>query len=185
MAMLTIVFSVLRKIPKSLYWIAIGALLLTATAVYSQNQGYNKGYSKAESKYTAVLNKLEVDSYRLKAELEKKNSEIIQDVIIEYVDREKVIYKNQVVYRDVIKEVMVPSQCPMTNAWINVHDSAATQTQPSVGENANEYSNYSDIDALNVVIDNYSTCYQIRNQLITLQDWVKRNNDQLNGDKNE
>jgi hypothetical protein len=183
--MLSIIFSVLGKIPKSLYWLVAGALLLAATAWYSQSQGHARGYSKAEAKYTAVLNKLEADSHKLKADLAKKNAEITQDVIIEYVDREKLIYKNKVVYRDIIKEVMVPSQCPMTNAWISVHDAAATQTQPNIGQDANEYSKYSDVDALSGVVDNYATCYQIRNQLIALQDWVKRNDEQLNGDKNE
>jgi hypothetical protein len=181
--MLSAIFSILGKLPKTVYWVAACIFLLLATTCHYHNRGYNKGYAEAEERYISKINKIEADSQSLRAELEKKNSEIIQNVIIEYIDRERIIYKNKIVYRDVIKEVLMPAQCPMTNGWVEVHDAAATQTVPIIGDNYDQNSNYNDIDALMVVVDNYTTCHQIRNQLIALQDWVRLNDQTINGDK--
>jgi hypothetical protein len=169
------------QIPRFVFVILGCLVIATAFGVYS----YKSGYSAAKNKYQLVISNLEKDSLALKAELEKANANITESVIIEYVDREKVIYQNRIAYRDVVREVLVPSSCSLTTGWVEVHDAAAKQKQVNLSDSATEYSQYSDIDGLLTVVDNYSTCYQTSNQLTALQQWVRENYEQINGVKYE
>lgn len=174
--MFTFIGTIISAIPKQLYWVIASVALIAGAWYY----GHDKGYEEAEEKYLGKIAQIEVQAANLKAALEKANSEITQDVIIEYVDRERVVFKNKIVYRDVVKEVLVPSECTLTNGWVDVHDAVATQTTSQINEQTNEYSTYTDLEGLEVVIDNYSTCHQISNQLVALQDWVQENYTQIN-----
>ena len=162
------------------YKLLAGAALIIGVFFY----GYMKGSAYAE----AELQRFAAEASQQVAELEKKNSEISNKVVTEYVDRTNTIREKEYVYIDTAKNV-VPSQSVMSNGWVFTHDSSATarDADPTRASDATS-SGITDTTALVGIITNYSRCQQNAQQLIALQKWITDNKaevDRINAEKSK
>ena len=162
------------------YKLLAGAALIIGVFFY----GYMKGSAYAE----AELQKFAAKASQQVAELEKKNAEISNNVVTEYVDRTNTIREKEYVYIDTAKNV-VPSQSVMSNGWVFTHDSSATarDADPTRASDATS-SGITDTTALVGIITNYSRCQQNAQQLIALQKWITDNKaevDRINAEKSK
>jgi hypothetical protein len=162
------------------YKLLAGAALIIGVFFY----GYMKGSAYAE----AELQRFAAKASTQVAELEKKNAEISNNVVTEYVDRTNTIREKEYVYIDTAKNI-VPSQSVMSNGWVFTHDSSATASDadPTRASDASS-SGITDTTALVGIITNYSRCQQNAQQLIALQKWVADNKtevDRINAEKSK
>ena len=133
--------------------------------------GYMKGSAYAE----AELQRFAAKSAEKVAELEKKNTEISNTVVTEYVDRTNTIKEKEYVYRDIAQK-SVPSQSVLSNGWVFTHDASATNGDADAARASDASpSGIKDNEALFTIISNYSRCMQNSEQLISLQRWVDDN----------
>ena len=162
------------------YKLLAGAALIIGVFFY----GYMKGSAYAE----AELQRFAAKASQQVADLEKKNAEISNNVVTEYVDRTNTIREKEYVYIDTAKNV-VPSQSVMSNGWVFTHDSSATASDadPTRASDASS-SGITDTTALVGIITNYSRCQQNAQQLIALQTWITDNKaevDRINTEKSK
>lgn len=162
------------------YKLLAGAALIIGVFFY----GYMKGSAYAE----AELQRFAAKASQQVADLEKKNAEISNNVVTEYVDRTNTIREKEYVYIDTAKNV-VPSQSVMSNGWVFTHDSSATASDadPTRASDASP-SGITDTTALVGIITNYSRCQQNAQQLIALQKWITDNKaevDRINSEKSK
>lgn len=162
------------------YKLLAGAALIIGVFFY----GYMKGSAYAE----AELQRFAAKASTQVAELEKKNAEISNNVVTEYVDRTNTIREKEYVYIDTAKNI-VPSQSVMSNGWVFTHDSSATASDadPTRASDATS-SGITDTTALVGIITNYSRCQQNAQQLIALQKWITDNKaevDRINAEKSK
>ena len=162
------------------YKLLAGAALILGVFVF----GYMKGSAYAE----AELQRFAAKASTQVAELEKKNAEISNNVVTEYVDRTNTIREKEYVYIDTAKNI-VPSQSVMSNGWVFTHDSSATASDadPTRASDASS-SGITDTTALVGIITNYSRCQQNAQQLIALQKWIADNKtevDRINSEKSK
>lgn len=74
--------------------------------------------------------------------------------------------------------VEVDQRFPLPNGFVRLHDAAALGTVPdtaSVPDGA--ASDVTASEAASVIVDNYGTYYQTREQLLALQDWIRQQQD--------
>lgn len=132
--------------------------------------GYMKGSSHA---------KVEIANYRTKAEkqisdLKTENIKISDNVTVKFVDRINTIHDKQIIYKDRI--VNLGAQHDMTNGWVELHDAAARLANPDATLASDRAaSGIMDNSALTVVIGNYSMCHENKQQLLSLQTWIRDN----------
>lgn len=162
------------------YKLLAGAALIIGVFFY----GYMKGSAYAD----AELQRFAAKASTQVAELEKKNAEISNNVVTEYVDRTNTIREKEYVYIDTAKNI-VPSQSVMSNGWVFTHDSSATASDadPTRASDASP-SGITDTTALVGIITNYSRCQQNAQQLIALQKWITDNKtevDRINAKKSK
>lgn len=153
-------------IPLPYKLLAIGAALIGVFIF-----GYMKGSAYAE----AELARFSAKKAEQVAELEKKNAEISNKVVTEYVDRVNTIREKEYVYLDRAKN-NVPSQFTMSNGWVHTHDASASSSDadPTRSSDASP-STIKDTDALIGIIRNYAICQSNAVQLIELQRWIIEN----------
>ena len=149
------------------YKLLAGAALLAGVFFY----GYMKGTAHGE----AELARFAAAKSEQVAELEKKNTEISNSVVTEYVDRTNTIREKEYVYLDAAKN-NVPNQSVMSNGWVYTHDISATSgdADPTRTSDA-AASAIKDTDALIGIIRNYAICQSNAVQLIELQRWITEN----------
>ena len=153
-------------IPLPYKLLAIGALLI---GVFFY--GYMKGSAYAE----AELARFAAKASEQVAELEKKNAEISNDVVTEYVDRTNTIREKEYVYLDAAKDV-VPNQSVMSNGWVFTHDISASAGDADATRSSDASpSAVKDTDALIGIIRNYAICQSNSVQLVELQRWISEN----------
>ena len=162
------------------YKLLAGAALIIGVFFY----GYMKGSAYAE----AELQRFAAKASQQVADLEKKNAEISNNVVTEYVDRTNTIREKEYVYLDAAKN-SVPSQSVMSNGWVFTHDSSASarDADPARASDATS-SGITDTTALVGIITNYSRCQQNAQQLIALQKWITDNKtevDRINAEKSK
>lgn len=162
------------------YKLLTGVALIIGVFFY----GYMKGSAYAE----AELQRFAAKASQQVADLEKKNAEISNNVVTEYVDRTNTIREKEYVYIDTAKNV-VPSQSVMSNGWVFTHDSSASarDADPTRASDATS-SGITDTTALVGIITNYSRCQQNAQQLIALQKWITDNKtevDRINAEKSK
>jgi glutamate synthase domain-containing protein 3 len=149
------------------YKLLAGAALLAGVFFY----GYMKGSAYAE----AELARFSAEKSAQVVELEKKNTEISNNVVTEYVDRTNTIREKEYVYLDAAKNT-VPSQHVMSNGWVYTHDLSATSGDAdSTRASDASPSGIADTTALVGIITNYSRCQQNAEQLRQLQQWISQN----------
>lgn len=153
-------------IPFPVKLMAIAFILLGAFGY-----GYMKGSAYAE----AELQRFAAEKSKQVAELEKKNAEISNTVVTEYVDRVNTIKEKEYVYRDIATKA-VPSQHIMSNGWVYTHDISATSGDADATRASDaSASGIADTTALVGIITNYSRCQQNAEQLRQLQQWIIMN----------
>jgi hypothetical protein len=133
--------------------------------------GYMKGSAYAE----VELQRFAAKASAQVAELEKKNSEISNKVVTEYVDRTNTIREKEYVYVDAAKNT-VPSQSVMSNGWVFTHDISASASDADATRSSDASpSAIKDTDALIGIIRNYAICQSNSVQLVELQRWISEN----------
>lgn len=153
-------------IPLPYKLLAIGAALVGVFIF-----GYIKGSAYAE----AELARFAAKKAEQVAELEKKNAEISNQVVTEYVDRTNTIREKEYVYLDRAKN-SVPAQSDLSNGWVYTHDVSATSGDADAARSSDASpSGIKDNEALLTIINNYSRCMQNSQQLIGLQQWINDN----------
>jgi hypothetical protein len=149
------------------YKLLAGAALLAGVFFY----GYMKGSAYAE----AELARFSAEKSAQVAELEKKNTEISNSVVTEFVDRTNTIREKEYVYLDAAKN-SVPTQSIMSNGWVYTHDISATSGDADASRSSDASpSTVKDVDALIGIIRNYAICQSNSVQLIELQRWITEN----------
>lgn len=93
-------------------------------------------------------------------------------IITKYVDKVRIIReKGQTITKEV--PIYVPyDSCTLPGGFRVLHDAAASNEFPDASRITDAASVNAQV-AAGTVVENYATCYQIREQLISLQDWVK------------
>ena len=153
-------------IPLPYKLLAIGAALVGVFIF-----GYMKGSAYAE----AELARFSAAKSEQIAELERKNSEISNNVVTEYVDRVNIIKEKEYVYRDLAQN-SVPSQSVMSNGWVYTHDiSAISGDADSTRASDASASGITDTTVLLTIIGNYANCQANAEQLRQLQQWIIQN----------
>jgi hypothetical protein len=149
------------------YKLLAGAALILGVFVY----GYMKGSAYAD----AELARFSAKANEQVAELERKNSEISNNVVTEYVDRTNTIREKEYVYVDTAKNT-VPSQSVMSNGWVFTHDISASASDADATRSSDASpSGIKDTDALIGIIRNYAICQSNSVQLTELQRWINEN----------
>jgi hypothetical protein len=146
------------------YKLLAGLALILGVFFY----GYMKGSAHAE----AELARFSAKANAKIAELEKKNAEISNNVVTEYIDRVNVIREKEYVYRDLGKN-NVPGQYNLSNGWVYTHDASASagDADPARASDATS-SGIKDNTALLTIISNYANCQANAEQLRQLQQWI-------------
>jgi hypothetical protein len=133
--------------------------------------GYMKGSAHAE---------IELANYQAKAEtqiseLKTENTRISDNVVTEYVDRTNTIHDKEIVYRDRLVN-LGEGQNNLSNGWVELHDAAAKLADPdAVLASDLSPSGVMDNAALAVVLTNYRVAHENKQQLISLQRWIRDN----------
>jgi hypothetical protein len=146
------------------YKLLAGLALIAGVFFY----GYMKGSAHAE----AELARFSAKANAKIAALEKKNAEISNNVVTEYIDRVEVIREKEYVYRDLGKN-NVPGQYNLSNGWVYTHDvsASASDADPARASDATS-SGIKDNTALLTIISNYANCQANAEQLRQLQPWI-------------
>jgi hypothetical protein len=133
--------------------------------------GYMKGSAHAE---------VELANYQAKAEkqisdLKTENTKISDNATIKFVDRTNTIRDKEIIYKDRIVD-LGKGQNNLSNGWVELHDAAAKLADPdAVLASDLSPSGVMDNAALAVVITNYRAAHENKQQLISLQNWIRDN----------
>ena len=79
--------------------------------------------------------------------------------------------------KEVTKYVQSPDagQCHFNDQWVRIYDSAAGMYKGDTATGSDAATaRITDIEVLENVTGNYGTCHEIRQELIALQEWVRR-----------
>ena len=110
------------------------------------------------------------------AAAEAKSGEVNTVIQTRVVEKIKVVKETRDANIQVVEKVVTKydSMCTLSNAAIVLHNSASrNEVSPSTGAALEGASNVKASDLIRTVTDNYSTYYQVREQLIGWQDWYK------------
>lgn len=139
--------------------------------------GYVKGNARAEAEIARYANEAKDLAIKLKDE----ESNIKEKIVTEYVDKIQTVKEKQYVYIKQSQEI-VPAQFNMSNGWVYLHDYAASAQSGNADSTRLADATPSDVkdnQALATVVDNYGTCKQNSEQLIALQDYIKKVKDSV------
>lgn len=158
----------MKTIPISIplpYRILMTAAFISAAFIAGVTQGKNG----KQRQWDAEKAKTQI------AVIEKKSDQLEKsiEVVTEYVDRVQIVKEAG---KTIVKEIPVyvkvnNDHCMLPAGFRLLHDAAATNTVPDPSRIANEAA----VDAATVaetVAENYATCNEIREQLVSLQRWA-------------
>lgn len=100
-------------------------------------------------------------------------------IVTQYVDRVQIVHAmGQAIFQKV--PVYVPASadaaCIVPVGFVRLHDAAAQSVMPgSAGPADAQASGLALSTVAGTVVDNYTTCHAIAEQLMALQDWVRTN----------
>jgi cell division protein FtsB len=111
------------------------------------------------------------------ARLEKASGEITTKVEKVYIERTKVIKEKGDVIIEKVPEYIskdADAKCDVPNGFVVLHNSAVKNEIPNTARDFNEKSSGVELSTVGkTVAGNYTTCNEVREQLRSLQDWVK------------
>jgi len=155
-----------------------------AAAVFLLISAFGIGYMKGVYRADAIIAEAAVKANEKIAELERKNTEISNNVVTKYVDKVRVVKEREYVYLGQAQN-NVPGQFNLSSGWLYLHDSAASgsDADPTRASDASA-SAVRDNQALGVVLRNYSTCRENAHQLESLQQWIRDMQKEVNDSNN-
>ena len=160
-------------------YILLFVAVLSAGSTW-QIQNWHYGKIIAESKNQQWNNHLQAVNTKIELDREAQAKE--QALLeLQEVKKKKNKIHTKIVTKEVIKYVQSPSagKLIIPDEWVRIHDTAAIgpeylQGDPIATSEPNDSTaKITDIEALEIVTNNYSSYHEIYNQLIDLQDWVK------------
>jgi cell division protein FtsB len=111
------------------------------------------------------------------ARLEKASGEITTKVEKVYIERTKVIKEKGDVIIEKVPEYITKdadAKCDVPNGFVVLHNSAVKNEIPNTARDFNEKSSGVELSTVGkTVAGNYTTCNEVKEQLRSLQDWVK------------
>lgn len=111
------------------------------------------------------------------ARIEKESKETTARITKEYEQKINVVRETRDVIIQKIPEYIsqdADDRCDVSNGFVVLHDSAAKNEVPDTTREFNEESSGIRIsEVATTVAGNYSTCNEVREQLKSLQDWVR------------
>jgi hypothetical protein len=111
------------------------------------------------------------------ARLEKASGEITTKVEKVYIERTKVIKEKGDVIIEKVPEYIskdADAKCDVPNGFVVLHNSAVKNEIPNTARDFNEKPSGVELSTVGkTVAGNYTTCNEVREQLRSLQDWVK------------
>jgi hypothetical protein len=137
-------------------------------------------YRYTKNQYEAVISKMEEEKAKLaaaNAQLEANANKVTIQVVTEYVDRVNVVKEKG---DTIVKEVPVyitqtaEEQCKLTEGFAAIHDAAVLNEEPNMPEDVDAPLDVSLADVTKTVVGNYNTCNQTKEQLLALQEWVRK-----------
>lgn len=144
----------------------IGALLVVAGVFLS-------GGIWTQSEFLEAVKKQKEEIARL----EKASGEITTKVEKVYIERTKVIKEKGDVIIEKVPEYIskdADAKCDVPNGFVVLHNSAVKNEIPNTARDFNEKSSGVELSTVGkTVAGNYTTCNEVREQLRSLQDWVR------------
>ena len=129
----------------------------------------------------------EVEKFKQEvARIEKESAEATEKVVIKY--KEKIVVvkeKGDVIIQKVPEYITKESDamCVVPNGFVVLHDSASKNEIPNTSSSSNgEASGVALSTVATTVVGNYTTCHEVREQLTSLQEWVKNQKSIYNKD---
>lgn len=111
------------------------------------------------------------------AQKEAESAETTTKVVTKYVDRVTVVKeKGDVIIKEIPNYISKDSdaKCVVPNGFVSLHDAAAKNEIPNATRDANEGASAVKISGVAATVtENYTTYYQISEQLKSLQEWVR------------
>lgn len=146
--------------------IQVVAILVTVVAVW-----FEGGISR-DKEYREQIAELKVKI----AQVEKESAEANTKLVEQLKENEKLRKEKKNATQTIVNQVVskYDGNCVLSNAFIRVHDSASQDKLPEGARQSDgEPSNVKPSEVLNTVIDNYESCYNMRDKLIKWQEWYK------------
>ncbi len=111
------------------------------------------------------------------ARLEKASADVSSKVEKIYIERTKVIKEKGDVIVEKIPEYIskdANAKCDVPNGFVVLHNSAVKNEVPNTTREFNEKSSGVELSTVGkTVVENYTSCNETREQLRSLQDWIK------------
>lgn len=146
--------------------IQVIAILVTVVAVW-----FEGGISR-DKEYREQIAELKVKI----AQAEKESAEANTKLVEQLKENEKLRKEKKNATQTIVNQVVskYDGNCVLSNAFIRVHDSASQDKLPEgTRQSDGDPSNVKPSEVLNTVIDNYESCYNMRDKLIKWQEWYK------------
>lgn len=146
--------------------IQVVAILVTVVAVW-----FEGGISR-DKEYREQIAELKVKI----AQAEKESAEANTKLVEQLKENEKLRKEKKNATQTIVNQVVskYDGNCVLSNAFIRVHDSASQDKLPEgTRQSDGDPSNVKPSEVLNTVIDNYESCYNMRDKLIKWQEWYK------------
>ena len=146
--------------------IQVVAILVTVVAVW-----FEGGISR-DKEYREQIAELKVKI----AQAEKESAEANTKLVEKLKENEKLRKEKKNATQTIVNQVVskYDGNCVLSNAFIRVHDSASQDKLPEGARQSDgDPSNVKPSEVLNTVIDNYESCYNMRDKLIKWQEWYK------------
>lgn len=147
--------------------IQVGAIVLLVFGVFMEGGVSNQ--ERWEAKVAEA--KLEM------AKKEAESAEASVKVVTKYIDRVTVVKENgDAIIREVPKFISAKSDsmCVVPNGFVLLHDSASRNEIPDASGSVNEGASEVKLSGIaTTVAENYTTYYQVSEQLKALQEWVR------------
>ena len=164
------VFSFIPFINRYLLPIKVVGLLLFAAGIFFE------GYLYCNYAWKEKAAELQVKIAQAEASSAKENIRIV----VQYRDRVTKIKDttNETINKVTEYVTVHDNKCELPNSVIVLHNSASQNVLPPSSGGA--YEGTSDVkvsELTSTVVENYGTCYEIREQLKAWQDWYKTNKD--------
>ena len=144
----------------------IGALLVVAGVFVSGGIWTQSEFLEAVKKQTEEITRLEKASGEITTKVEKV-----------YIERTKVIKEKGDVIIEKVPEYIskdADAKCDVPNGFVVLHNSAVKNEIPDTARDFNEKSSGVELSTVGkTVAGNYTTCNEVREQLRSLQDWVR------------
>jgi prepilin signal peptidase PulO-like enzyme (type II secretory pathway) len=111
------------------------------------------------------------------AKLETESQKVTTQVVTEYVDRVKIVKEKAdaiIVKVPVYVNQSADNSCTINNGFVVLHDAAAKNKVPETPRDSHAGASGVKLSTVaSTVAGNYGTCHEIRQQLESLQKWVR------------